>query len=82
MSCCFAGGCDQPGSGYGPHHVQHRADGGHTSLTNLKNYCYWHRHVVLDELGWTLTDRPDGTSQAQSPEDKIIRSHSPPTRPG
>ena len=76
------GGCDQPASGCEPHHVTHRADGGHTSLTNLKNYCWWHHHVVLHELGWTLTVHPDGTSQVQSPDGKIIRSHSPPPRPG
>ena len=76
------GGCDQPASGCEPHHVTHRADGGHTSLANLKDYCWWHHHVVLHELGWTLTVHPDGTSQVQSPDGKIIHSHSPPPRPG
>jgi hypothetical protein len=80
--CQFAGGCDQPASGCEPHHVTHRADGGHTSLINLKNYCWWHHHVVLHEMGWTLTVNPDGTSQVTSPDGKIIRSHSPPPRPG
>src|SRR5580692_1223236 len=82
QTCQFAGGCDQPASGCEPHHVQHRSDGGRTSLTNLKNYCWWHHHVVLHELGWTLTVHPDGTSQVTSPDGKIIRSHSPPPRPG
>jgi hypothetical protein len=53
--------------------VVHRADGGRTSL---KDYCYGHHHVVLHELCWTLTVHPDGTSQVQSPDGKIIRSHS------
>ena len=39
VSCCFAGGCDQSAAGCEPHHVVHRADGGHTSLTGLKNRC-------------------------------------------
>ena len=82
QTCQFAGGCDQPASGCEPRHVQHRADGGRTSLTNLKDYCWWHHHVVLHELGWTLTVHPDGTSQVTSPDGKIIRSHSPPPRPG
>jgi hypothetical protein len=38
----------------------------------------WHHHVLLPQLGWTLTVHPDGTSQATSPDGKIIRSHSPP----
>ena len=80
--CQFPGGCDQPASGCEPHHVTHRHDGGHTSLTNLKDYCWWHHHVVLHQLGWTLTAHPDGTSQVQSPDGKIIHSHSPPPRPG
>ncbi len=82
QTCQYPGGCDQPASGCEPHHVTHRSDGGHTSLTNLKDYCWWHHHVVLHELGWTLTVHPDGTSQVQSPDGKIIRSHSPPPRPG
>ena len=82
QTCQFAGGCDQPAAGCEPHHVVHRADGGRTSLTNLKDYCWWHHHVVLHELGWTLTVHPDGTSQVQSPDGKIIRSHSPPPAPG
>jgi len=80
--CQFPGGCDQPAASCEPHHVTHRADGGHTSLTNLKDYCWWHHHIVLHELGWTLTVHPDGTSQVTSPDGKIIRSHGPPPRPG
>ena len=82
QTCQYPGGCDQPAAGCEPHHVTHRSDGGHTSLTNLKDYCWWHHHVVLHELGWSLTVHPDGTSQVQSPDGKIIRSHSPPPRPG
>jgi len=80
QTCQYPGGCDQPAAGCEPHHVQHRADGGHTSLTNLKDYCWWHHHVVLHQLGWTLMAYPDGTSQVTSPAGKVIRSHSPPRR--
>ena len=82
QACQFPGGCDQPAAGCEPHHVIHRADGGHTSLANLKDYCHWHHHVVLHQMGWQLTVFPDGTSEARSPGGKIIRSHSPPPRPG
>jgi hypothetical protein len=82
QGCQYPGGCDQPAAGCEPHHVMHRADGGRTSLGNLKDYCWWHHHVVLHELGWALAVRPDGTSQVRSPAGKIIRSHSPPPRPG
>jgi Domain of unknown function (DUF222) len=80
--CQFPGGCDQPATRCEPHHVIHRADGGTTSLANLKDYCQWHHHVILHQLGWKLTVFPDGTSQARSPTGKVIRSHSPPPGSG
>jgi hypothetical protein len=82
QTCQYPGGCDQPASSCEPHHVVHRQDGGRTSLTNLKDYCHWHHHVVLHQLGWTLKVHPDSTSQVTSPAGRIIRSHSPPPRPG
>ena len=78
QGCAHPGGCDQPASGCEAHHVIHRQDGGATSLTNLKDYCWWHHHVLLHQLGWTLTAHPDGTSQITSPDGKTIHSHSPP----
>jgi Domain of unknown function (DUF222) len=81
QTCQYPGGCDQPAAGCEAHHVVHRADGGHTSLTNLKDYCWWHHHVVLHQLGWVLTANADGTSQVTSPAGKTIRSHSPPPPP-
>jgi len=62
--------------------VVHRQDGGHTSLANLKDYCHWHHHVVLHQMGWRLTVHPDGTSEVTSPGGKVIRSHSPPPESG
>ncbi|HJY04477.1 MAG TPA: HNH endonuclease signature motif containing protein, partial [Streptosporangiaceae bacterium] len=82
QTCQYPGGCDQPAAGCEAHHVVHRADGGHTSLDNLKNYCWFHHHIVLHQLGWVLEAYPDGTSQVTSPAGKTIRSHSPPPRPG
>ncbi len=82
QTCQHPGGCDRPASGCEAHHVIHRADGGHTSLWNIKDFCTWHHHVMLHQLGWVLTVYPDGTSQARSPAGKIIRSHSPPPRAG
>src|SRR5579859_4132842 len=76
--CQYPGGCDQPAAQCEPHHVVHRNDGGPTSLANLKNYCWWHHHVVLHELGWQLTVNPDGTSHVTSPDGKTIHSNRPP----
>ncbi len=81
QTCQFPGGCTQPAASCEPHHVVHRQDGGHTSLADLKLYCWWHHHVVLHQMGWTLIVHPDGTSEVRSPGGKIIRSHSPPPGP-
>ncbi len=51
-------------------------------MVNIKDFCCWHHHVLLHQLGWKLIVHPDGTSQARSPAGKVIRSHSPPPRPG
>jgi hypothetical protein len=80
--CRFPGGCDQPANACEPHHVVHRADGGPTSLANLQDWCWFHHHVVLHQMGWKLDVHPDGTSQVTSPDGKIIHSHGPPPRPG
>ncbi len=82
QTCRHPGGCDQPAGACEPHHVIHRADGGHTSLAGLQDWCHWHHHVLLHQMGWKLTVYPDGTSQVTSPAGKIIRSHSPPPRAG
>ena len=82
QTCQFPGGCSRPASGCESHHVVHRQDGGHTSLANLKDYCWWHHHVVLHQMGWQLTVFPDGTSEVRNPGGKVIRSHSPPPEPG
>jgi hypothetical protein len=82
QTCRHPGGCDQPAARCEPHHTIHRKDGGRTSLTWLQEWCWWHHHVLLHQMGWKLTVHPDGTSKITSPDGKVIRSHSPPPRPG
>jgi hypothetical protein len=82
QTCRHPGGCDQPAARCEPHHSIHRKDGGRTSLAFLQEWCWWHHHVLLHQLGWKLTVYPDGTSKVTSPKGKVIRSHSPPPRPG
>jgi Domain of unknown function (DUF222) len=82
QTCRHPGGCDRPAARCEPHHSIHRKDGGRTSLAWLQEWCWWHHHVLLHQLGWKLTVYPDGTSKVTSPDGKTIRSHSPPPRPG
>jgi hypothetical protein len=81
--CRWAGGCDQPAAACEVHHVTHQANGGKTSVKDCALFCFYHHHVAIHQLGWTVTLNPDGTTTAISPDKtKVLRSHSPPARPG
>ncbi len=47
--CCAFPGCDTPTSRCDAHHIQHWADGGPTSLTNLVLLCRFHHQRVLHD---------------------------------
>jgi hypothetical protein len=81
--CQWTGGCDQPAAASEVHHVTHQADGGTTSVTGTKLYCWFHHHVVIHRMGWTVVVHPDGTTSAWSPDKtKVLHSHSPPPQAG
>jgi hypothetical protein len=73
--CQWPGGCDRPASQCEPHHLRPRADGGETSVENLRLYCLVHHHHFIHRLGWQIIHHPDGTRDAISPSGKVTRSH-------
>jgi hypothetical protein len=81
--CQWAGGCHQPAAACEVHHLRHKGRGGVTSLDNCILLCWYHHHVVIHQLGWTLARHPDGTTTAWNRDkSKVLRSHSPPARAG
>jgi hypothetical protein len=83
LHCQWAGGCDQPASACEVHHLKHKSNGGETSLDNCILICFFHHHVMIHRMGWTLVRNPDGTTTAWNPDrTKVLRSHSPPARAG
>jgi hypothetical protein len=81
--CQWAGGCDQPASACEVHHLKHKSNGGETSLENCILICFFHHHVMIHRMGWTLVRHPDGTTMAWNRDrTKVLRSHSPPARAG
>ena len=77
------GGCDQPAAACEVHHVKHKANGGHTSVTDCVLLCAFHHQVVIHRWGWTLVLNPDGTTTAWNKDKtKVLHSHGPPVRPG
>jgi hypothetical protein len=81
--CQWAGRCGQPASACEVHHVRHKKNGGKTSTKDCVLLCFFHHQVVIHRWGWTLVLNPDGTTTAWNPDKtKVLRSHSPPARPG
>jgi len=81
--CQWAGRCNQPASACEVHHVRHKKNGGKTSLRDCVLLCWFHHQIVIHRWGWTLVLNPDGTTTAWNPDKtKVLRSHSPPVRPG
>jgi hypothetical protein len=77
--CRFPGGCDQPAAACEIHHTTPQARGGKTSLEDCGLFCWFHHHVTIHEMGWTVVLNPDGTTSAYSPDrTKILHSHGPP----
>jgi hypothetical protein len=78
---CRWPGCYQPWAVCHPHHLRPRHKGGKTSLVNLALLCSFHHLIAVHRWGWEITLNPDGTVTVTSPDgDRVLRSHSPPTR--
>ncbi len=81
--CRWSGGCLQPASACEIHHVTHKSRGGKTSVNGCVLLCFFHHHVMIHRMGWTLVLNPDGTTTAWNPDrTKVLHSHGPPARAG
>jgi hypothetical protein len=76
--CAWPGGCSNPPAACQVHHLVPRALGGKTRLKDLILLCAYHHQVCIHRLGWILILHADGTTEARSPDDRILRSHGPP----
>jgi hypothetical protein len=71
--------CGRPAAWCDVHHLQHKADGGKTSVTDCVLLCQFHHDVCIHRRGWRLVLQPDGTTTAYGPDGQVLHSHSPPT---
>ncbi|HEX4397807.1 MAG TPA: DUF222 domain-containing protein [Trebonia sp.] len=71
--------CRRPAAWCDVHHLQHKADGGKTSVSNCVLLCQFHHDICIHRLGWRLVLHPDGTTTAYGPDGQVLHSHSPPT---
>ena len=73
-------GCRFPGCGvrFGQgHHLQHWAQGGPTTLSNLALLCRWHHRAVHEE-GYQVARAPDGALQFRRPDGRPLPEVPPP----
>jgi hypothetical protein len=71
--------CGRPAAWCDVHHLQHKADGGKTAVTDCVLLCQFHHDVCIHRRGWRLVLHPDGTTTAYGPDGQVLHSHSPPT---
>ena len=71
--------CGRPAAWCDVHHLQHKADGGKTSVGNCVLLCQFHHDICIHRRGWRLVLHPDGTTTAYGPDGQVLHSHSPPT---
>jgi 5-methylcytosine-specific restriction endonuclease McrA len=67
-------GCRFPGCGFRfgqGHHIQHWANGGPTTLSNLALLCRRH-HRSVHEDGYTVERQPDGTLEVRRPDGQLL----------
>jgi len=76
---CAWPGCDKPPAACDVHHIQHKKDGGKTSLSSCILLCQFHHDVCIHRHGWQIILHPDGSTEARGPDGQILRSHAPPT---
>ncbi len=77
--CAWSGGCDRRPAVSDVHHINHKKDGGTTSVTDCALLCNYHHDICIHRLGWKFELLPDGSTRATSPDGKtILRSHPPP----
>jgi hypothetical protein len=76
---CAWPGCAQPLARCDVHHIQHKEDGGKTSVDSCILLCQFHHDVCIHRWGWQITLHPNGTVTARGPHGQILRSHGPPT---
>ena len=81
--CHDLGGCLQPAAACEIHHLTPRSRGGTTSVRDCVLVCWFHHHVMIHRMGWTLVLHPDGTTTAWNPDkSKVLHSHGPPAHTG
>jgi hypothetical protein len=70
--------CDRPAAWCDVHHIEHKRDGGKTSVKACVTLCQFHHDTCVHRWGWRIVLNPDGTVSVYGPDGQAQHSHSPP----
>ena len=73
--------CGRPAAWCDVHHIEHKRDGGKTSVKTCVTLCQFHHDVCVHRSGWRIVLNPDGTVSVYGPNGQVQHSHSPPGAP-
>jgi len=70
--------CGRPAAWCDVHHIEHKRDGGKTSVKTCVTLCQFHHDVCVHRRGWRIVLNPDGSVSVYGPDGQAQHSHSPP----
>jgi Domain of unknown function (DUF222) len=71
--------CDRPAAWCDVHHIEHKRNGGKTSVKTCVTLCQFHHDTCVHRRGWRIVLNPDGGVSVYGPDGQAQHSHSPPT---
>ena len=73
--------CGRPAAWCDVHHIEHKRDGGKTSVKTCVTLCQFHHDICVHRWGWRIILHPDGTTSVYGPKGQVQHSHGPPGAP-
>jgi hypothetical protein len=70
--------CGRPAAWCDVHHIEHKRDGGKTSVKSCVTLCQFHHDVCIHRQGWRIVLHPDGTTSVYGPNGQVQHSDSRP----
>ena len=70
--------CGRPAAWCDVHHIEHKRDGGKTSVKTCVTLCQFHHDICVHRWGWRIVLHPDGTVSVYGPNGQVQHSDSRP----
>jgi hypothetical protein len=70
--------CGRPAAWCDVHHIEHKRNGGKTSVKTCVTLCQFHHDTCIHRQGWRIVLNPDGTTSAYGPDGQVQHSDSRP----